>query len=193
MQFTVKIEGLEKLQKNLDSIRKGLGGRAVAMALNKTAGKAKTTMKQAIAETYEIPKGIVGGRLRVIKASSKFGKLRSVLTVRGKRSLNTIRFLKNKGRVQSAIRRGKRPPQLLFKIKRGGVKKPIKGAFLGNSGRTVFQRVGKARHPIKPVQTIGVPQAFASRRINQRVIARIRKELPVEVDRAVAQVLRKFK
>jgi len=40
------------------------------------------------------------------------------------------------------------------------------------------------------VQTIGVKQMFNTRRINARVIARIRKELPVEMDRAVRHVLR---
>jgi hypothetical protein len=40
------------------------------------------------------------------------------------------------------------------------------------------------------VSTIDVPQMFATRRIQARVLARIRKEIGVEVERAVRMVLR---
>ncbi len=81
--------------------------------------------------------------------------------------------------------------QIGFAIKRGGGLKTIQGAFLANKGRTVFMREGKDRLPIKPVQVIGVSQMFSGRAIRQRVMTKISADLPVEMQRAVDEVLRK--
>jgi hypothetical protein len=75
--------------------------------------------------------------------------------------------------------------QLGFQIKKGGGLKTMKGAFIGNKGRTVFIRTGDKRLPIKAVQVIGFSQMFNSKKISQRVMAKINEDLPKEVDRAV--------
>jgi hypothetical protein len=54
----------------------------------------------------------------------------------------------------------------------------LRSGFMGNKGRTAFERVGAKRLPIKPLQTIDVPQMFNTRRINLRVRKRIEQELP---------------
>ena len=59
--------------------------------------------------------------------------------------------------------------ELRFQVKRSGGKKLIKGAFIGNQGRTVFIREGKQRLPLKALNTIDVPNMFNTKRINEVV------------------------
>jgi hypothetical protein len=79
--------------------------------------------------------------------------------------------------------------QLGFLIKKGGGLKKIEGAFVGNKGRTIFRRTGKARLPIEPLQVIGFSQMFKSRKIEQRIMAKIAAEFPVEIDRAIKRLM----
>ena len=194
MQIKLEIKGLKSLEYALRTTAKELE-RAEVMAINKTATKARTEMKRAISSEFTILQKAVNKKLKVTKA--RRGHAVAVLEpIAGRRgySMNLIHFLEKRPGIRERKRRIKAEgnrPQLRFHIKRGGGAKIIKGAFIGNRGRTVFKRTGKARLPIEPVQTIGVPGMFKTRRVNERVIARIRKELPVEMDRAVAQVIRK--
>ena len=71
------------------------------------------------------------------------------------------------------------PKQLkTFKIKKNGPRKLIPGSFLINDGRTVMIRVGKARLPIKALQTIDVPSMFNTKRINAKVLRFIEDKFP---------------
>ena len=79
--------------------------------------------------------------------------------------------------------------QLFVKIKRKGGSKPLRGAFIGNKGRTVFEREGARRLPIKPVQVIGFAQMFRSRKIERRIMDKIAADMPVEIDRAIKMLL----
>jgi len=193
MQIKLEIKGLKQLEYMLKTTAKELE-RAEVMAINKGISSAKTEMKRAISSEFTILQKTVNKRLKVTKARK--GHAVAVLEpIAGRRgySMNLIHFLEKKPGIREQKRRIKAEgsrPQLRFHIKRGA-EKTIKGAFIGNRGRTVFKRTGKARLPIEPVQTIGVPGMFNTRRINERVIARIRKELPVEMESAVAQVIRK--
>jgi len=193
MQIKLEIKGLKALEYALKTTAKELE-RAEVMAINKTATKARTEMKRAISSEFTILQKDVNKKLKVTKA--RRGHAVAVLEpIAGRRgySMNLIHFLEKKPGIREQKRRIKAEgnrPQLRFHIKRGGAK-TIKGAFIGNKGRTVFKRTGKGRLPIEPVQTIGVPGMFKTRRVNERVLARIRKELPIEIERAVAHVIRK--
>ena len=136
---------------------------------------------------------------------ARTGDMQAVISIFGSRSrrgrsANMVRFLavaqaagigfKTRGaagikKKDVAALRG----QLGFLIKRGGGVKKIAGAFVGNKGRTVFMREGKARLPIKPVQVIGFSQMFNARRIHDRVMAKVRAEFGVELDRAINRIL----
>jgi len=197
MQVKLEIKGLKALQNALTTTARELE-RAEVMAINKTATKAKTEMKRAISSEFMLTQREIAPHLRIRKARK--GHVVATLdpfdspSKPGSRSMNLIHFMEKKVTMAQYRKRRKAEgrPQLRFKIKRtGGGLKTIRGAFIGNKGRTVFKRTGKGRLPIKPVQTIGVPGMFNTRRINERVLARIRKELPIEMDRAVAQVIRK--
>ena len=119
-------------------------------------------------------------------------------TKRG-RSMNLVRFLavvqaagaaqKTRGARGTKKQLAALAGQIGFAIKRGGGLKTIPGAFLGNHGRTVFQRTGKGRLPIKPVQVIGVSQMFSERGIRRRVMEKINADLVVEMKRAVDLIL----
>lgn len=178
----------------------------MAMAINKAAVKAQVEIRRAVVERYLIKADEVRGSLSMRRATAKRGQVSAQIDIFGSptrlgRSLNMVHFL---AAVQAAGKahkvRGSRATkkqlaaleaQIGFAIKRGGGLKTIKGAFLGNHGRTVFQRTGKSRLPIKPVQVIGVSGMFGERGIRKRVMDKIAVDLEVEIRRAVEQILRK--
>lgn len=159
-----------------------LRSKVLAPAINKAASKARTEMSRRIRAEYVLSAGRVNELLATTKASAAKpeAELRAKLR-RGRRSLNVIEFLPASQRNLLARSRGK---QLSFKIKKGAAKQ-IKGAFVGNQGRTVFIRTGKSRLPIKAVQTIDVGQMFNARRIRDAVVRKIGADLVIEVERAI--------
>jgi hypothetical protein len=171
-----------QIDRQLQPLTAKLRDRVVAAALNKTADKAKTEMKRQITGEFAIKASDVGGQLKVSRASAKGSMLVAELEAfsrrRGRRSRNVALF-----RARQTSR------GVTVQIKRSGGRKLIKGAFIGNQGRTVFERVGKSRLPIKGVETIDVPQMFNMRRVNRAVVAKILRELPVEVERALKAAL----
>jgi hypothetical protein len=184
--------------RQLGALQKDIQTKVVPAALNKVAAKAKTEMARAITSEFNIKADEVRARLRVIRAGRKFEQWAAALdpfasSKRG-RSLNLIRFLEKKVSLADARRRQKSGSlgDLRFQIKKVGGKKIIKGAFIGNKGRTVFIRETSDRLPIKALSTIDVPQMFNTRRINNRVVDRIRRDLPIEFERAIDAALKGF-
>ena len=183
------------VQKSLDKLNNTLQQKIVPAALNKVIAKANTTMVREITSEFNIKSNEVRSNLRVIRAQRDFSKWYAKLDPFAKnkkgRGLNLIRFTENKVSLAEGRRRAKAGTKqdLRFQIKRGAGKKTIKGAFIGNQGRTVFARTGKDRLPIKALTTIDVPQMFNTRRINKKVIARINAEMSVEFERALKAAL----
>lgn len=178
--------------KRVQGIRTEVVDQASAAALNRTADKARTAMTREITREFEIPAAQVRNSLEVFRASKALGNLTATLRAFGSRkrngrSLNLIHFLERKVTLAEAKRRKKGGTlnQLRFKVRKGQGAKVIPGAFLGNNGRTVFQRVGKERLPIKALATVDVPAMFNTRRINARVVEVIQGEFPIEFERAV--------
>lgn len=204
--ITVKLEGLDQLKRNLEGIRKDLGSKVASAALNKTGDKARTAMKRAIASEYNLKSSEVNSRLNLSRARSD--NLEVVLdpfaSKRKGRALNLIHFLaavqaaggvhKVRGiKGVSKAQMKKLEAQLGFLIKRSGGLKSVRGAFIGNRGRTVFIREGKNRLPIKPLSTIDVPQMFSARKSIEAVVSVIKRELPIEFDRAIKAMLERYK
>lgn len=189
----------------LDQVRRDLRPKVIQPALNKMADKVKADIVRAIPAEFAVKAAEVRSAVDVRRASS--GSLAAVVTIFGStrkrgRSLNLIHFL---AAVQAAGRamkvRGAKAKkaelqalqrQLGFLIKQGGGLKKIEGAFVGNKGRTIFQRVGDGRLPIKPLQVIGFSQMFKSRRIERRIVETIQREMPVEIDRAIKMVMARY-
>ena len=71
-----------------------------------------------------------------------------------------------------------------MKIKKKGGVKALPNAFIGNKGRTVFERAGygsgssKSREAIRPVMVIDVPQMFSTKRIHSQVVAFVKSKFP---------------
>ena len=186
----------------LNNLRRDLRAKVLGPAINKVAEKARAEINRAIPQEYAVKTGEIRSAINLRKAHS--GKLEAVIEIFGSarkkgRSLNLIHFV---AAVQAAGRaykvRGAKATkkdlatldrQIGFLIKRfGGIKK-IEGAFVGNKGRTIFRRTGKARLSIEPVQVIGFAQMFSSKKISRRVIDKINAEFPVEVDRALRRLM----
>lgn len=207
MSLTMRVEvrGFDEVQRKLSRLSTALArDQAMAMALNRVADRGRAEINRAVTERYAIKGDEVRNSVAIRRAVNKPGRLTAEISVFGSpsrrgRSVNLIRFLAAAQVQGRAVKlRGARTRradlaalgrELGFQIRRGGGLKRIPGAFVGNRGRTVFRRTGKARLPIEPVQVIGVSQMFASREISARVLARINATLGVEVERAVAKLL----
>lgn len=203
MRISVQVNGLDQLRRKLSGMAKDVDRKVVQPALNKVAEKARAEINRSIPQEYAVKASEVRNAVDLRKARE--GDLRAVISVFGSarrrgRSLNMIHFLAAiQAAGQAAKARGARVKksdlkglarQLGFQIRKDGGLKKIEGAFVGNKGRTIFRRTGKARLPIEPMQVIGFSQMFASQKISKRVLDKVRAELPVEIDRALARVLR---
>jgi hypothetical protein len=195
--ITINVRGFDRILKNIQALPGELQNKTLNAALNKTAASARVEMTRAITSTYNIKSNQVRNALDIRRAATKHKMLTAILRAFGSskrkgRSLNLIHFIENKVSLAEGRRRKKSGTHnaLRFKIKKTGGLKMIDGAFIGNKGRTVFVREGGVtRLPIRPLQVIDVPQMFTNQKLNQRVIAKIHRQLPVEVDRAIKAVL----
>ena len=170
------------IDRQLGQLQAGIQDRVIAAAINKTTDKARAEMTRQITAEFNIKAKDIRAQLKVRRAAAKgamlVAELEAMSKLGGRRSLNVIHFAAR----QTA-------KGVTVKVKRSGGRKLIPGAWIGNDGRTVFERKGKKRLPIKPVQTIDVPQMFNTKRLNRAVVAKILRDLPVEVERAVQAAL----
>ncbi len=194
----IEVRGIKEVQAKLDGIRRDMQAKVLQPAINKVADKARAEINRAIPQEYAVKAGEV--RNAISLRSAQAGRLEAVIDIFGSarkrgRSLNLIHFLAAvrglavRGAKASKRDRAALDQQLGFVIKKAGGLKKIDGAFIGNKGRTIFKRTGKARLPIKPVQVIGFSQMFNSRKINRRVMDKIAAEFPVEIDRALKRLM----
>lgn len=186
-----------EVAKQLATLREDIASKATASALNKTVAQAKTSMSREIRREFNISTQAVNDSLRVRRASAVRSRLSLEVSLESRskrgRSLNLINFVERTVSMAAARQRIKggeggtyqlgnrtvvKALELRFKIRRTGPKKVIKGAFIGNKGRTVFIREGATRIPIKALQTVDVPQMFNTKRINARVMHMIESKFP---------------
>lgn len=186
------------VQRKLQTLRADISSRVTASALNRTVEQARTQMTREITAEYNVTAAYVRDRLAIRRASFKQGtfEMRAELTGgsnRG-RAANLIRFVEKSVTLAQARKRAKAGDlnQLRFQIRKAGGKRVIKGAFIGNKGRTVFIRTTDKRLPIRALQTIDVGQMFNQRRINARVVALIKTKFPELFARDLKFYLGKF-
>lgn len=186
-------DNFEKVKVDLLKLQIEIRERAIARAINRTAEQARTQMVRGITQEFAVKSGEVREQVRIRKArEGSFGLLLNAEIEafgrrKGKRSRNVMLF--GARQVKGSKRK---PGGVSVLIKRGGGRKLIKGAFIGNKGRTVFQRLGKERLPIRGVETVDVPQMFNTRRINARVVAHIERVFPDVLRREIAYYTRRF-
>lgn len=171
-----------QIDRALAALPEQVGRQALARALNRAVDQARVQMQRNIAREFNVSVGYVRARMRVHRAYAR-GQVNITAELSAgdgrKRSANIIAFVERKVTLAEAKRRSKAGTlnQLRVQVRRGQVR-PLPGAFIGNKGRTVFRRVGRARLPIEPVQTIDVGQMFNTRRINAAVVRTIQQRLP---------------
>jgi len=184
----------------LDRVAEDIGHKAMVRALNTTVEQGKIQMARQISQEFRISVSAAKDRLAVRRASVRGGLLRFQAfleaTRKGKgRSMNMRPFVTG-SRVSraSAKRQGNvaLAGQLQLQIKRGGGRKVIPGAFIGNDGRTLFIRTGKGRLPIKALSTIDVPQMFNTKRINSVVVDVMLKRFDANFHRELNVILKGF-
>jgi len=196
MQLSIK-HNFPDVERQMARLQRDIADKAMARTLNATVAQARTQMTRQITSEFTLPRAKVVERLRVDRARYKAGAvlLEAALVATNRkgryRSLNLINFKPRMGT------RG-----LTIQIRKGAGRKTIKAAFIGNKGRTVFERVsgtkmesrakyrGVHAERIKPVQTIDVSQMFNTRRINTVVRRVIAERLPIIFKRELAFVLR---
>lgn len=203
MLISINTEFADVLSR-LDSLRDALGSGAnsvIARSLNRIGESTKTQAVREINREFMLKQAEIRERIVVQRAFAQ-GRLYvdvNVTSVRGKRSLNLIRFLEKKVSFSTARRRRKDGTinQLFVSIKRGSPLESLgKYAFIGNKGRTIFtrrQRDGSTsgRLPIRPLQTIDVGQMFNTKRVGRKLLLNIREKFPVEFERQLSFELKK--
>jgi hypothetical protein len=170
MQFSIKTN-FPEVQRAIAQLRDEVASKAMASALNKTVAQAKTAMSREIRAEFVLPASKVNQALRINRARATSGAFNLQASLespsqRG-RSLNLANFAAKQTRLG-----------VTFKIKRGGARKLIPGAFLINGGKTVMIRTGKNRLPIEARQTIDVARMFNTKRINGKVVSFIEAKFP---------------
>lgn len=164
------------VSQRIKELHEDIATKATARALNATMAQAKTAMSREIRQKFVLSASKVNQALKVNKAIAKGGLFQMEASLespsqRG-RSLNLINFAARQTAKGVSV-----------KISRDGGRKLIPGAFIGNDGRTVLKRVGKARLPIKALQTIDVAQMFNAKKINKAVIDAINERFPIIFER----------
>ncbi len=198
------------IARQLEALPEKIGNRAVTRAMNACVEAGKTAMARQISQEFMLTSAKVKERLVVYRAYAKGGVFNFQATLeatrRGQgRSMNLIAFVERSVTFAQARKRKKageggthtikggvkvqQALELRFQILRGGGKKVIKGAFIGNKGRTVFVREGKKRLPIKAKNTIDVPNMFNTRRINSVVRKVMIERFPAAFKRELRSVL----
>lgn len=210
----VRVLGIDAVQDRLRQVASDLRPKVLGPAINKVAEKARAEINRAIPQEFAVKASEVRNAVSLRKARS--GDIEATITVFGStsrrgRSMNLIHFLAAVQQAGKAIKkRGVKASkadlsalnrQLGFLIKRGGGLKKIDGAFVGNQGRTIFRRIGgtmpsrsryagtKHAEQIEALQVIGFSQMFASRRISERVLTKIKADLLIEVERSITRLL----
>ena len=176
MKLTIS-HNFPEVAQALQTLQADVARQATSRALNATVAQAKTAMSREIRAEFVMTAKTVNDSLIIRRAVASGGRFNleaslSSISDRGKRSLNLAHFQAR----QTA-------KGVTFKIKRGGPRKLIPGSFLINGGKTVMIRVGKARLPIKALQTINVAGMFNTKRINAKVIKMIEERFPVIFER----------
>lgn len=177
-----------QIQKQLSRLEDDIATKVSVSAVNKMVAQAQTEMSKQIRAEFNLSATKVREKLGIRRARFVMGRfmVEGALFSRDpsgkRRAINLINF----GARETA-------QGLSVKIKRsGGRAIASRKGFIGNKGRTAFTRVGDKRLPIKPLQTIDVPQMFNTRRINAAVIRKINERFPVIFERELAFYLTKF-
>lgn len=150
---------VRRVQVALGRLRSEVVDAATVRALNKTATTVRAEASKEIRKTYNIKAAVAKNQIKITKARK--GTLYVKIIASGKR-LPLIEF--------GAVWDRKNPPPIgaSVKVLTQGARKRVKGAFIAQAkgGKLgLFRRVGKARKPLEYLLSVGVAQAFVSKKV----------------------------
>jgi hypothetical protein len=126
---------IKQVTRNLSAIERKVIPKATVTALNKVGKEVTTVAVKTINARTGLQQKVIREFLDSFKASSR----------------SWVFLLRARRRPFNLIRFGARQTKKGVSANAWEGRKVYKGAFIGNSGRTVFTRKGKARTPIKSV------------------------------------------
>lgn len=159
---------------------------AVLSSINRATQRAKTETGRKTRERYVIKQKEVVQTLSVRKAQKS--TLQAVITSKG----HTIPLINFSVAPKRKLKRA--PKALKAAAFRGGVRKPIPGAFIATAGTHlgVFMRQGKKRLPIDELRGPAVPSMVGSEEVREHVQQvygqEMEKRLPHELDRLLGRL-----
>lgn len=165
--------------------------KATVRALNRGIDAARTNTSREIRKVYNIKHSAVLKAMRILRASK--GRLFARLIVGGNRLGRRIGLIEFDARWRPGMKIG-----ASVKVKVGGPRKNVRGAFIAAATRNnargggsagmlqVWRRVGKSQYPIKTLRSLSIPQAFA----NKIVIEAVKKAAIEVFDKTFHQQLK---
>lgn len=191
----MELIGADKVKALLASLDGPEARLSIQMALNKTASKGRAAVNREVLARYAIRAEDVRNSVTVRPANRRQAVAEAFIEIFGSpsrrgRSMNLIHFLERSVTMAEVRRRGKAGGHPLhFKFLRAGGKKAIKGAFVWNKGRTVFESAGGRK--IKAMQMIGVSQMFNSKAVSIPIMAALKDIFVEELARSVQLTISK--
>lgn len=177
MRLDINVKGLDVFLRDLKQAAE-LSPTATSRALNRTASKARTAVKQHLRKEYNINASDLGRGLTLDKAitisSSSKTRLEAALVSRGKR----IALTKYRG--TRTTKAGVR-----IQVKKGGGFTLLKHVFIRTmkSGHVgVFERKGKSRLPLTELTGPGIYGLLASKATVELINQVVEAELPKLLD-----------
>jgi len=166
---------------DLNRLEGTLSRSILASTLNRVAAGVRTEAANDIFKNYNLKRAKILERIRIRNAfaNSKLSTEVYVQSNNRRRATNVISF----GATQ--LKRG----GVSVKIRRDAAKLRIKPWFILTSKRTggtfVARRKGEGRGELGSVVTIDIPQMFTTRELTRKMLARINRTFPAEIERRV--------
>lgn len=158
---------LEQLQKDTE--------RATVMALNRVAVTVRAEASRSVSKASGMKVSEVKEKMPLVKAD------RSTLTA----------TIIAKPWSPNLIRYQARQTKAGVSAKAWGQRKIYPRTFIGNKGRTVFTRVGKARLPLKALHGPSIPREFIKDANLTAMKSVVTNRFPIEFDSAVRSLTRR--
>lgn len=149
----VELKGLDKV---LAVMHPKVYRKALSRTLNELGSGIKTSTVKEVRETYNVKASGLKKKLKTKNSSDS--NLKWTMEVPADSRINLINFGARKVKTGVSI-----------KIMKSGDRKVVKGAFIANKGKTVFQRKTKNRLPIKTVTTMSPSQMISSRLKDRKI------------------------
>lgn len=154
VEIDIKLEGIDKVVATLNP---NIYKKSLNKTLNEIGRKVKTQSTKAVRAKYNIKAKTIKDNMQVKR--SRYNDLSFALHIESGRR-NIIHFGARQVKKGVGVR-----------VKKTSGRKVMKGAFIGNKGRTVFKRVKDSRLPIKAIKTLSIPQMF-----NKETLKEVDKE-----------------